>query len=182
MKLQAGDAAAIEEVFAQYKKPLFNYALRVAGNRADAEDVVSEVFLALSSHKYSPRPDIKFSTWAYAVAHNFAISIIRKRKTTVSFWFQNQDDETEELQIADTSNLPNAVAQERENAVLVKRAIGHLNLAQKEAIILREYHSLSYDEISQVMNITLEKVKILIFRAREQLKKELLSFLREELP
>ena len=68
---------------------------------------------------------------------------------------------------------------EKEMAGEVKKAIEKLPQTQKEAIVLREYQNLSYQEISQILGCSLENVKILIFRARERLRQELSSFMTE---
>jgi RNA polymerase sigma-70 factor (ECF subfamily) len=70
--------------------------------------------------------------------------------------------------------------EEKEMTWLIKRAIRKLPAEQKEALILREYQNLSYEQISQVLNISLENVKVTIFRAREQLRKDLTSVFKEE--
>ena len=68
---------------------------------------------------------------------------------------------------------------EKEAASQIKLAILQLPLSHREALVLREYQKLSYEEISQVLNCTLENVKILIFRAREELRNKLSSFMME---
>ena len=102
MEYQSGNIAALEEIFQRYKKAVFNFSLRILGNRADAEDVVGEVFLALSSHRYARREKTKFSTWLFTVAHNCSISRIRKKSRFQDLWFKNKEtEEIEEWDIPD---------------------------------------------------------------------------------
>src|SRR3989344_3868458 len=102
MEYQSGNIAALEEIFQRYKKAVFNFSLRILGNRADAEDVVGEVFLALSSHRYARREKTKFSTWLFTVAHNCSISRIRKKSRFQDLWFRNKEnEEAEEWDIPD---------------------------------------------------------------------------------
>ena len=178
---QLGNEEALTMLFERYKRPILNYALRILGNRADAEDVAGEVFLALFEKKDSYQPQAKFSTWLYTIARNNCISRIRKRKFQISLWFEK--DETGELQcldIPDDKNLPPQELARKETSFYLRRAIAKLPLEQKEALILREYQQLSYEEISQVLGCSLEKVKVVIFRAREKLREELPSFIKEE--
>ncbi len=171
-------------IFHRYKNPLFNYALRILGNRADAEDTLSDVFLVLFEKKYQPAANAKFSTWLYTVTRNSCIDKIRKRKKFVAMWFTNEETrELKPLEMPACENPPGETLQKEETARYIRRALNKLPFLQKEALVLREYQQLSYEEIAQVLNCSLEKVKILIFRARKALKENIPSFiLKEETP
>lgn len=181
MEYQLGNMAALEEIFQKYKKPILNYALRLLKNLADAEDASAEAFCTITSKKEAYRAPGKFSTWFYTITHNICIDKIRKRKKTVFLWFKRRDPEAdyEMLELPDSKPLSDVRLEEDDTAVFVKKAIDSLPLELKEAIILREYHNLSYAEISRVMQCSIPKVKILIFRAREKLKRTLVPVIKE---
>ena len=177
---QNGDPRALEMLFERYKKPVLNYALRVTGNRADAEDVTSDVMMTLIVKKETYQPIAKFSTWLFTIVRNSCISKLRRRKNIFSLWTQNQESgEYETLDVPDTANLPDHLVKEKEITSQVKKAIEKLPDTQREALVLREYQNFSYEEISQILGCSLENVKILIFRARERLRQELSSFMTE---
>jgi len=176
-----GEPESIKIIYFRYKARILNFCLRMLGNRADAEDVTGDVFLALFSRKYAYDPGAKFSTWLYTVARNTCINRIRKRKNLVSVWFSSKgSNEYEQWDVEDNEDHAADQLAQREAASRVRRAIGLLPDEQREAIILREYHRFSYDEIRKILNCSLEKVKILIFRGREGLRGELKSFIEEE--
>ena len=176
-----GEPESIKIIFLRYKARILNFCLRMLGNRADAEDVTGDVFLTLFSGKYACDPGAKFSTWLYTVARNNCITRIRKRKNLVSIWFSSKaSHEYEQWDVEDHEDQAAEQLSKREAASRVQRAIRLLPDEQREAIILREYHRLSYDEIKQVLDCSKEKVKILIFRGREGLREELKSFIEEE--
>lgn len=178
---QNGEKEAIEVIFHRYKKPVFNYALRILSDRAEAEDVVSDIFVMLFVKKDSYRPEAKFSTWLYTVARNICFSKLRQRKKFFSFWVKDKkDNEYHQLDIPDLELSPEKLTVEKETSLSVQKALDRLPIVQREAIVLREYQKLSYQEISVVMDCSLEKVKILIFRARETLKKNLSYLIKEE--
>lgn len=181
MEYRAGSMVALEEIFQRYKKPILNYAFKLLSSFADAEDVVGEVFYILTSRKDSYEPVAKFSTWIYTIAHNVAIDRIRRRRKIFFFWQKRDKDGNsyEELDMPDTRFMPDSSAQENDISIYVKKAIDKLPFNLKEAIVLRQYHNLSYDEIAAVLNCSLSKVKILIFRAKECLRKELLPYMEE---
>ncbi len=176
-----GDQTAFRVIFERYKNRLFNYAWRVLGNRADAEDVVSEVFLAVFEKRYRVQAQAKFSTWLYTVAHNGCMTKFRQKKNMVSLWFQQAESDTpQEWDLPDAGLTPSQQSDQKDVIAVVRAAVKKLPVEQREALILREYQGLSYDDIARVLDCSLEKVKILIFRAREGLKGTLpASFLEE---
>lgn len=181
MEFQAGNQEAVRVIFVRYKIRIFNFTLRFLGNRADAEDVTADVFLSLFKKKYAFHPEAKFSTWLFTVARNSAISQQRKRKGIVGMWFKSKStNQNDQWQFEDSNPIANEQMMTKETAHYVQKAIEQLPYDQREAIILREYQQFSYDDISAVMDCSLEKVKILIFRARENLKGQLSSFMKEE--
>ncbi len=181
MEYYQGCEEALEMLFHRYKKPVLNFALRILNNRADAEDVTGEVFVVVFEKKYVQKPKAKFSTWLFTVAHNACITRIRKRKKTISLWFtKNDSGEYEPWDVVDPKTSPREELVKRETALEVKKAIAKLPDTQKEALILREYHHFSYEQITEVLSCSLENVKILIYRARERLRTELPSSIMED--
>lgn len=173
---------ALEGIFTRYKKPVFNFALRFLANRAEAEDVASDVFLAVVSGRYHYSPDAKFSTWLFAVTRNACISRIRSGKKMFSLWFKTEQGEDQQMDFADHSlPEPDDALLKEEQSVFLEKALARLPLGQREAIILKEFQNMRYEEISKVLNCSLANVKILIFRGRENLRRELKTSGLEEL-
>lgn len=182
LELQQGNEEALEMLFQRYKVPILNFAMRILGNRADAEDITGEVFLVLFEKNHMYKPTAKFKTWLYTVARNACISRIRKQRRTMSLWFSSRDggSDYEQWDIPASDDIPREELVKREAAIQVRKAIHNLPETQKEAIVLREYHKMSYAEISEVLDCSLEKVKILIFRARARLRDDLPSLIMED--
>ena len=178
---QNGDKEALEVIFYRYKKPIFNYALRILSNRAEAEDIVSDIFITLFVKKESYKPQAKFSTWLYTVARNMCFTRLRQKRKFFAFWVKDQkEDEYHQMDVPDLKLNPEKMTVEQERSLAVQKALNKLPALQKEVIILREYQDLSYQEISLILDCSLDKVKILIFRARENLKKYLAFLITEE--
>lgn len=173
-EFQQGDTSALELLFERYKGQIFNFALRLTRNRAGAEDATSETFLALFKKAYTLDPTATFKTWLFTIARNCCISQFRKSKNMTRMWSQHNEEE-QQWDIPDQQDLPSEKMQKHEQRERVRNAINTLPSGQKDAIILREYHKLSYAEIAEVLGCTTDKVKIFIFRAREHLRAVLLS-------
>jgi len=175
-----GKTESASLLFDKYKSRIFNFSLRILGSRADAEDVTGEVFLALFAGKYTFDPKAKFSTWLFTVARNSCFSLIRKRKNVSGLCSTNREGGRFEIQIQDSNDNSRETLEKNEAKLMVTKMISQLPLEQREALVLREYEKMSYQEISHTLNVSLENVKILIYRARETLKVQLSSFLNEE--
>jgi len=181
-KFSEGDMPALEGIFSRYKRPVFNFALRFLANRAEAEDVASEVFLAVVSGRYHYSPDAKFSTWLFAVTRNACISRIRSGKKFFSLWFTTEEGGDQATQVPDhTLPRPDHALLKEEQSVFLEKALARLPLGQREAIILKEFQDMRYEDIAKVLNCSLSNVKILIFRGRENLRRELKTSGLEEL-
>ncbi len=174
-----GSKEAFRTLFDRHKRTVFNFALRFIGNRADAEDVVSDVFLQLFLKKFVPTGEAKLGTWLFALARNGALNRMRTRKQQISFWARKDDGGYEEWEFDDHRDSVVDDMKKREMAQAVKKAIAVLPEEQREVIILREYHQKSYGEIAEIADCSLEKVKILIFRARESLRVALAHLIKE---
>ncbi|MCK5706605.1 MAG: RNA polymerase sigma factor [Candidatus Aureabacteria bacterium] len=178
---QSGDINGVEMLFERYKIRIFNFCYRILGNRSDAEEVAGDVFMCLVSQKSTFDPQKTFSTWLYTIARNKCISRIRKQKKMVLFGsFFDKDPEKGSVDIKNGHSTPSESLVKKETSEHVRHAIAGLPPEQREAITLKQYHDLSYLQISEVLDCSLEKVKILIFRAKEQLRIELASFILEE--
>ena len=167
-QFQSGNKNALQVLFARYVKRVFNFCLRLLGNQADAEDATQDVFLKLFNKQYAFQLGAKFSTWLFTIARNCCFDRLRKRKR--------------EVNLEDWSSIGEENANQRasdSNRDLVAIALDKLPSDQREALVLREYQQFSYAEISEIINCSLEKVKILIFRGREQMRAQLEPLLKE---
>ncbi len=164
--------------FQEYRQRIFNFALRLTGNRADAEDAAAEAFFALCRGQYAERPGAKFSTWLFTVTRNACLKRLRRKNRFLSLFAGSAEEG--ETDVPDDRPGSREEAERKETEGLVQKAIRLLPVSQREAILLREYEQMSYQEISGVLQCSLENVKILIFRARESLRKELEPVLRKE--
>ncbi len=168
-------------IFKRYKIRIFGFCLRMLGNRADAEEVAGEVFLALLVNRYRDDAKTKFSTWLFTIARNQCVSRLRKRKTELSLWrVSEKNGEEEPWDLPDHKEALSETLNKQEISAYIRKLMDKLPEEQKEAIVLQHYDGFSYEEISRILDCSLDKVKILIFRGKEKLRVELKAFLKEE--
>jgi RNA polymerase sigma-70 factor, ECF subfamily len=180
-RFQAGDVQAMEQLFARYQKPLFNFFYRMLGRREAAEDMVQETFLKLCRFGSSFRgSSAKFSTWLYSVAGNQCRDHLRhtarRPEIALGEYEQNvSDGDPESLDpIPYTGESPvedHVIRMELQEKL--KAAVDSLPKKERTAILLREYQGLEYKDIAQILGCPLGSVKVLIFRARQRLRTRL---------
>ncbi len=161
-KAQRGDERAFSIIVRAYERPIYNYVLRLVGDRALAEDLTQEVFLRV----YQGLPGFslrsRFTTWLFQVTKNRVLdelrSLERRPRSVV-----NIDD------IAPLESL-DAPFERAETIDALWRAVEALNVDLKMALLLRDVVGLSYTEIADSLEITLATVKWRIYKAREEVQ------------
>ncbi|MFH1655664.1 MAG: sigma-70 family RNA polymerase sigma factor [Candidatus Omnitrophota bacterium] len=178
LKYQQGEAKAMDELLKRYKNPVYHFSLRLSLNAAEAQDITQEVFLRLHQYKDRYRQTGKFSTWIFSIAHNVFVNRWRKNKRVV-LWPRKKDKADEYVDIQSPDPSPQESVSQDEFSDIVKKCIQALPFLQKEALILREFEKLDYEQIARILNRSLGTVKTLIHRARMNLKNKLLPFIEE---
>ena len=170
---QGGDENAYVELVNRYKDKLINFIFNYLGDLESSEDVVQETMIKLYQKKHYYKEIAKFSTWLYTIAKNLANTELRKRKqrkTTLLSQF-SKDDKTYEL----PSNEPEPGQEVQTDIVnkIIRDAVDQLSEKFKIVIVLRDIQGLSYEDISEIINVPIGTVKSRINRARLQLQVEL---------
>ena len=167
------DQNAFKQLFEQYKDFVYNICYRMSGNREEAEDITQDVFIKIFHSVEKFRGDAKLSSWIYRIAVNTCLKKERSKKLNywVSLEFMFQDKE--EFQPMSGDKLPDQLVEISEAEQIVQHAIQQLPGRQRTALILHRYENLSYQEIAQIMEISLSAVESLQHRAKHNLTKKL---------
>ena len=173
-RFQNGDERAYVELVNRYKDRLLNFVFQFLGDIEQAEDVVQDTMLRLYEKKHSYKEIAKFSTWIYTIARNLANTELRKRKrrktTYLSQLSKERQFEIPAIQEDVDQSLQNEFINDR-----IQSAIKNLPEHFKVVIILRDIQELSYEDISNIIEVPLGTIKSRINRARIQLQAELLD-------
>jgi RNA polymerase sigma factor (sigma-70 family) len=172
-QLRAGDELAFKTLVETYQDMVFNTALGIVQNTEDAEDVAQEVFIQVYRSIDQFKGDARLSTWIYRITTTKALDHIRSRKRKKRFAFITSlfgaNDEL--LHEPVDFQHPGIVLNRKEQAALLFRMINQLPDNQKIAFQLHKTEELSYQEIAEVMGISVSAVESLLFRARQNLRK-----------
>jgi len=169
---QAGDSRAFEELVERYKNRIYNFIYRFVNDVSLAEDLTQDTFLKLFTHKDSYREIAKFSTWLYTIAQNLAKTELRKRNRRQTYSVSDLSTEDREFVISSDQNIVVDKKSDVENFNLViMDCLTELSEEFQIMIILRDFQELSYEIISNIMEIPIGTVKSRINRGRLKLVK-----------
>ena len=151
---------------------------RMLGSNSDVEDLAQQVFLRVwrSANRYVPRA--KFTTWLLKITRNLVFNEMRRTKRQAQVPIQ-PEAQGEDLPIKDESvQSPAENLLERELQQAIEDAIIELPATQRMALILRRYEGRSYEEIGEILELSVPAVKSVLFRARTELRTRLANYLK----
>jgi len=172
--LRCGCQEAYEELITRFQQPVFSLAYRLVSDPSDAADVVQEVFLKIFRGVARFRGHCSLKTWIYRItvneAHNHRRWRLRHKDREVGL-----DDQT--VWTRERGELPGDSPYNyvfgRERRALLEAALCRINPAFRQVVVLRDIAGLSYEEIAEILQMSLGTVKSRILRGREALKEEL---------
>lgn len=161
--LAAGNERCLRLIFDRWKLPLLGFLERLTGSRTDAEDLTLEVFVRL--HRAAPRyePTAKFSTYLFSIAQRLALNELRRRRrkpaeaTEPGSFDHLAADPTEARRLADLEEVFAA-------------ALAQLSPKHRTALLLIVQQNLGYEEVAQLLHSNPNAVRVLVHRARQELK------------
>lgn len=180
-QLKKGDEAAFKSIVEQWKDMVYNTSLGIVQNETEAEDITQDVFIKVFENISSFKGESKFSTWLYRIATTTSLDHLRskKRKKRFGFIFSLGSDESNESNQVPDFQHPGIKLDNKERASVLFGAISKLPEYQKAAYTLHKLESLSYKEISEVMNTTVAAVESLLSRANGNLRKQLEDYYKK---
>lgn len=176
LRVQEGHTASFDVLVERYKDRLFNYLLRLVGNRDEAEEVAQEAFVKAYIHAEKYKTIAKFSTWLYTIATNLVRNRMRSRSRApqvFSLWSKRRSDGEDEkpIDIVDKSRSPEDKINDAELSEIINRAIEQIPEKYRTSFVLREINQLSYEEIAAVTGLKLGTVRSRINRARNRFRR-----------
>jgi len=175
--LRLGDERAYEELITRFQQPVYVLALRLLSDSSDASDVVQEVFLKVFRNIGSFRGQSSLKTWIYRItvneAHNARRWFFRHRRREVELETNPEESRDWKESIPDRSRSPFEEAVHRERHSMLEAALEQISPIFREAVVLRDITDLSYEQIAEVLGVSLGTVKSRILRGREALREQL---------
>jgi len=162
-----GDRTAFEGLVLRYQDRLYAAMVQVVGSADEAEDVVQDAFVRAFLKLDTFQNNSQFFTWLYRIAFNSALSRMRRRKTTTSL---DQAREAVGDEPVDQFAGPDQRMLQQERVQMVQKALGQLSPDHRAILVLREMEDHAYEQIAEILNISIGTVRSRLSRARSQLK------------
>jgi RNA polymerase sigma-70 factor (ECF subfamily) len=180
--LRDGSERAYEELLLRFQQPVYALALRLLDDQGEACDVVQEVFLKVFRNVGNFRGQSTLKTWIYRItvneAHNARRWFFRHRRAEVELDKNPDESRGWKEIIPDRGRSPFDEAFDSEQHIMIEAALKRINPIFREAVALRDISDLSYEEIAEILGVSLGTVKSRILRGREALREELVGSLK----
>jgi RNA polymerase sigma-70 factor (ECF subfamily) len=162
-----GDKTAFGHLVEAYQTPVFNLAYRMLNNGDESEEAAQEAFIRAYTRLDSYDPAHKFSTWMLSITSNYCIDLIRKRRALLLSI--DEPLPAHPALMSDREQSPEAQAIHSQEQVVVQRLLQSLPEDYRQAVVLRYWYDLSYEEIAETMSTTVSAIKSRLFRARRDM-------------
>ena len=168
-----GDAESFNELILRWERPIYALAYRTIGREEDARDVCQETFLRAFRALPAFRGQAKFSSWLYRIALNLCRDWIRRERRTPVVQAPEEIDLQELASAAGPSESIEDLVARKDLTRAVERVMASLPEEQRNAIILKEYHGLTFQEIADLVGCPLSTVKTRLYQGLTVLRREL---------
>lgn len=182
-KALGGDQNAFAELMDRYRDSIYFMLLKMVQNKDDADDLTIEAFGKAFNRLDLYTPNFAFSTWLFKIASNNAIDFIRrKKKNTISIDQAVGGDDGDEMYMDLKSDglTPEELSIKEQKVKIMRQVVAKLKPRYRQLVEMRYFEQLSYEEISEKLDLPLGTVKAQLFRARDLLL-EILKGTRESI-
>ena len=177
LRAKRGDDDAFSKLVVTYQDRLTTIFFHMTQNLEAAEDLVQEVFMRIYRARHGYQPNAKFSTWLFRIANNLAINAHRSKTRRKEIALPSGESSSlnaihpDDRLLAEKSALiPTRQLDKRELQSVVQKAMDQLNDRQRLTVLLHRFEGMSYQEISETMELSVPAVKSLLSRARDALR------------
>jgi RNA polymerase sigma-70 factor (ECF subfamily) len=164
IEVREGKVERLAILFERHHLALYNFFVRLTGNRSVGEDLVQEVFFRILKYRYTYQGQSSFTIWMYQIARNSHIDYLRKRKEEIPLDDQRNEAAAQEL-------TPTEEMEKTEEIALLRKALSMLPLKKRQVLVLSRFQDLKYREIAELFGWHTGTVKAHIHRATKELGK-----------
>ena len=167
------DREAFGEIVRRWERKIFALCFGMLGREDDAGDAAQETFIAAYRNLASFRGEAKVSSWLHRIAVNQCLTVKRRAKTRSEEFLDDDDGREERVFVAPLHNSPSRKAEQVERLKLVRTAVSSLPTDLRQVIVMKEFEEMTFQEISDTLEIPLSTVKSRLYTALKQLRMKL---------
>lgn len=166
LKVKAGQLDQLGLLFERYKKPLYGYFYRLTSDADVSEDLVQNVFVRMIKYKHTYKGDGKFTTWMYHMARNLFADHYKKEKR---MGWKEDPEVTDKYYVNETNAESERIQTEQKD--LLQAALNRLCADKREVVVMSKFQGMRYQDIAVSLEMSESAVKVKVFRALKELKK-----------
>jgi RNA polymerase sigma-70 factor, ECF subfamily len=167
------DPDAFGEIVRRWDRKIFALCFGMLGREDDARDAVQETFIAAYRNLKNFRGEAKVSSWLHRIAVNQCLTTKRRARTRSEEFLDEGSSEEERVFIAPASSSPARSSEQNERFRIVRHAVNSLPLDLREVVLMKEFEDMTFQEISDTLEIPLSTVKSRLYTALKQLRTKL---------
>ena len=169
----ASDADAFGEIVRRWERKIFALCFGMLGREDDARDACQEAFIAAYRNLSRFRGEARVSSWLHRIAVNQCLTTKRRQKTRAEDFLDDEDGSEERVFVAAAHHSPARTAEKSELRTVVRQAVKALPTELREVIVMKEFEEMTFQEISDTLDIPLSTVKSRLYTALKQLRMKL---------
>jgi RNA polymerase sigma-70 factor (ECF subfamily) len=167
------DPDAFGEIVRRWERKIFALCFGMLGREDDARDAAQETFIAAYKAAASFRGEAKVSSWLHRIAVNQCLTIKRRQKSRAEDFLDDENGESEITFVAPASASPGRTSEQSERLALVRQAVGALPADLRQVIVMKEFEEMTFQQISETLELPLSTVKSRLYTALKQLRMKL---------
>lgn len=167
------DPEAFGEIVRRWERKIFALCFGMLGREDEARDAAQEAFVAAYRNIGNFRGEAKVSSWLHRIAVNQCLTTKRRAKTRSEEYLDEENHEEERIFVATAAYSPSNQTEQAERNVIVRQAVGSLPVDLRQVVVMKEFEDMTFQEISETLDIPLSTVKSRLYTALKQLRSKL---------
>jgi len=164
---------AFGEIVKRWERKIFALCFGMLSREEEAKDAAQETFIAAYRNLKNFRGDAKVSSWLHRIAVNQCLTTMRRAKSRSESFLDDEDRAAEKVFIAPSRQMPSRTTEQNERLHFVRQAVQSLPVDLRQIIVMKEFEEMTFQEISDVLDLPLSTVKSRLYTALKQLRMKL---------
>lgn len=167
------DPEAFGVIVRRWDRKIFALCFGMLTREDEARDAAQETFISAYRNLKNFRGDAKVSSWLHRIAVNQCLTVKRRAKTRSEEYLDEETNETERVFVAPLKQIPSNRTEEAERLLIVRQAVGSLPVELRQVVVMKEFEEMTFQEISETLELPLSTVKSRLYTALKQLRMKL---------
>lgn len=167
------DPEAFGVIVRRWDRKIFALCFGMLTREDEARDAAQETFISAYRNLKNFRGDAKVSSWLHRIAVNQCLTVKRRAKTRSEEYLDEETNETERVFVAPLKQIPSNRTEEAERLLIVRQAVGSLPMELRQVVVMKEFEEMTFQEISETLELPLSTVKSRLYTALKQLRMKL---------